>query len=221
MAEAQIADQAALERAGRSVRDRLTQDPSVYRVPVQQAEIFAVGGFLSADECAQIIAMIDSVARPSEVFDKDSYATYRTSYSGNVDPADRFVRMIERRLCDLLGIDIACGETMQGQRYLPGQEFQGHFDYFDTAAFYWPDEERRGGQRSWTAMVFLNAVEEGGATEFTKIGISIQPQPGALLIWNNALPEGRPNPATLHAANPVVHGVKYVITKWFRTRPWG
>ena len=41
-----------------------------------------------------------------------------------------------------------------------------------------------------------------------------------LVLWNNALPDGTVNDDTLHAATPVERGVKYVITKWFRTRPW-
>lgn len=218
--DAPLADQAALIAAGDAVRDRLANDPSVYRVPVDQAEIHAVGDFLSPPECEHLIMMINAAAKPSPVFDKSHAGTYRTSYSGDVDPGDSFVRMIERRLCDLLGLDLAWGETMQGQRYYPGQEFKSHYDFFDTRAFYWPNEIRRGGQRSWTAMAYLNAVEEGGTTDFPQLRVSIPPQQGALLIWNNARPNGTPNPLTLHAATPVVRGVKYVITKWFRTRPW-
>ena len=213
-------DRAGLVRLGETVRARLAADPTVYRVPVDAAEVFAVGQFLSADECTRLMAHIDNVAEPSQTFD-GPYAPYRTSYSGNVDPEDSFVRMIDRRLCDLFGIEPAWGETFQGQRYQPGQEFKGHHDWFDPAAPYWPDEKRRGGQRSWTAMVYLNAVEEGGETDFPKLSIRIAPEPGALLCWNNALPDGTPNPATLHAAMPVLKGTKYVITKWFRTRPWG
>lgn len=63
-------------------------------------------------------------------------------------------------------------------------------------------------------------VEAGGATAFTTLGIAIEPQPGALLLWNNPLADGRPNEATLHAGTPVERGVKYVITKWYRTRTW-
>ena len=33
-------------------------------------------------------------------------------------------------------------------------------------------------------------------------------------------PEGEPNLMTMHAGTPVVRGTKYVITKWYRTRPW-
>ncbi|MCX7864254.1 MAG: 2OG-Fe(II) oxygenase [Novosphingobium sp.] len=213
-------DQSALARVGAAVRKRLDADPSVYKVPVESAELYALSGFLDADECRHLIGLIDAVAKPSQIFEEVYQENYRTSYSGDVDPNDSFVKMIERRLSDLLGLDPSWGESVQGQRYEPGQEFKAHCDWFDTRARYWKEEVRRGGQRSWTAMAFLNDVEEGGATEFPRLGISIPPQQGALLIWNNADYNGVPNDATLHAATPVVRGVKYVITKWFRTRPW-
>lgn len=220
MTDAPLADKAALAEVGTLVRERLSADPAIYKVPVEKAEIFAISDFLSEEECEHLISMIDDVAKPSEVFDEVYQAQYRTSYSGDVNPADSFVRMIERRLSDLLGINISWGESVQGQRYRPGQEFKEHCDWFDTNSDYWKEEVGRGGQRSWTAMVYLNDVEEGGETSFPRIGVSIPPQRGALIVWNNALSDGSPNPDTLHAALPVSAGVKYVITKWFRTRPW-
>ncbi|MBW8754364.1 MAG: 2OG-Fe(II) oxygenase [Sphingomonadales bacterium] len=220
-ADPPLADRAALARVGAAVRQRLEADPSVHRVPVDRAEIFAAGGFLTPDECAHLMAMIDRVAKPSPTFNPESSIRYRTSYSGDVDAGDSFVRMIERRICDLLGLDMTWGETVQGQRYEPGQEFHAHYDWFDTAAAYWPGEAERGGQRSWTAMAYLNDMPEGGATSFVNLGASVQPQAGALLMWNNALPDGSPNPDVRHAALPVTSGVKYIITKWFRTRRWG
>jgi len=213
-------DRKALERVGRQVRARLAADSSVYKVPIENAEVFAVGNFMSPDECSQMMALIDAVARPSELFEDVFIEAYRTSSSGDVDSSDSFVRMIERRLSDLIGLDLAWSEAVQGQRYEPGQEYREHCDWFDTEAAYWKEEVRRGGQRSWTAMVYLNPVEAGGATEFPNLGISFDPQPGALLLWNNATQAGAVNPYTLHTALPVERGVKYVITKWFRTREW-
>ncbi len=213
-------DRKALAKVGEQVRARLAADPGVYRVPVESGEIFAGADFMSADECRQMIEAIEAVARPSELFDDVHIEGYRTSWSGDVDSSDSFVRMIERRLSDLTGMDLAWSESVQGQRYLPGQEYRDHCDWFDSTAAYWKKEVRRGGQRSWTAMVYLNEVEAGGATEFRNLGISFDPQPGVLLLWNNATPEGAVNPEMLHAALPVERGVKYVITKWFRTRVW-
>lgn len=213
-------DRKALAATGESVRTRLGSDPSIYRVPVEQAEIFAVADFLDARECAHMIALIDQVARPSELT-RDIEDDYRTSYSGDVDRTDPVVRAIERRLYDLIGIDASWGETIQGQRYHPGQQFKEHCDWFDTTQPYWKTEAALGGQRSWTGMVYLNTVEQGGVTEFTRIGVTIPPQAGVLLLWNNNRPDGTVNWDTMHAALPVEAGVKYVITKWFRARRWG
>lgn len=218
---APLVDVAALARCGELVRARLAADPSAYRLPTERAEIFAFGEFLSAPECERMMALVDATAQPSAVFDEGQYSNARTSYSGDVDRTDSFVRMIERRIDDLLGLDPTFGESVQGQRYAPGQEFKEHCDWFHTRASYWPTEAKRGGQRAWTAMAYLNDVEEGGVTHFTRIGVRVAPQRGALLVWNNALPDGSPNWDTMHAAEPVVRGTKYVITKWYRTRKWG
>jgi prolyl 4-hydroxylase len=215
-----VPDQKALASIGAAVRSRLATNPDIYRTDNAKIELFALGNFLRSDECAQLCAMIDAIARPSGLHELDYASGFRTSYSGDLDPRDGFVTGISHRIDMLLGVDAAIGEPVQGQRYLPGQEFKPHNDWFYTSESYWPGEEARGGQRSWTAMAYLTPVEVGGATFFTRLGIQIEPKPGVLLIWNNALPDGRPNEDTLHAGMPVLKGAKYVITKWYRTRAW-
>lgn len=216
----QIPDQAALKRVGKSVRERLDADPGAYRIETDLTDMFAIGGFLSPVECGRLCAMIDQVARPSALHEIGYESGFRTSYSGDLDRYDSFVRSISRRIDDLLGLPSQVGEAVQGQRYLPGQQFKPHNDWFYTSEKYWQMERKRGGQRSWTAMAYLNEVEEGGGTHFTEIGINIEPKPGVLLVWNNAKPDGSPNEDTMHAGTPVIKGTKYVITKWYRTRKW-
>jgi prolyl 4-hydroxylase len=213
-------DKKALARIGTLVRERLACAPSVRRLPVEAAEIYASDAFLSASECGHLISLIDASACPSRLLEEKGWQGYRTSYSGDIDTHDAIVRSLEDRLSDFTGIHPACGESAQGQRYECGQYFREHCDWFDTSADYWRSERRCGGQRSWTAMIYLNAVDEGGSTDFTHIDLSIAPMAGSLLLWNNALPDGLPNPLTMHAAQPVTRGVKYVITKWFRVRNW-
>jgi prolyl 4-hydroxylase len=215
-----IADQDGLRKTGNKVRKRLQENRSIYWIEQERAEVFALGDFMSPDECRRMIEMIDATARPSALFDVDYSTGFRTSYSGDVPADDPFVKKISRRIDDLLGIDSRWGETIQGQRYLVGQQFQPHNDWFYTSEKYWELEKGRGGQRSWTAMVFLNDVEAGGTTDFTKLGLSIEPKPGVLLGWNNADRQGVPNEWTMHAGTPVTAGVKYIITKWYRTKPW-
>jgi prolyl 4-hydroxylase len=215
-----VPDQRALAELGVRVRTRLAANPDIYCVATSPVELFAVGDFIGQEDCTRLCAMIDAVARPSSLHELDYASGFRTSYSGDLDPRDPLVAAVSQRIDALLGLDSVIGEPVQGQRYMPGQQFKPHNDWFYTSEGYWPQEEARGGQRSWTAMVYLNDVEAGGATLFTQLGIQIEPKRGALLIWNNALPDGRPNEATLHAGTPVVRGAKYIITKWYRTREW-
>jgi prolyl 4-hydroxylase len=213
-------DKDTLARIGAKVRARLEADESVFKFPTDGAEIYAVANYFTPQECSRLRGLIDATAEPSKLFDNPYESGFRTSYSGNLSRADPFVQMVERKIDDLLGIPSENAETVQGQRYAPGQEFKPHQDYFHTSQPYWPDVRKRGGQRSWTAMAYLNQVEEGGATEFPKLELSIPPQPGVLLIWNNMYADGTPNVDTLHAGRPVVKGTKYIITKWYRARKW-
>lgn len=213
-------DEGRLCQIGRKLRERLAQIPEIYSMPTEQAEIWALGDFLSPEECTRLMPMIDATAVPSSAYDAKYESGYRTSYSGNLDPTDPLVKRIGRRIDDLLGIDAHFGESIQGQRYFPGQEFQPHMDWYADNTPYWDIERDRGGQRCITAMIYLNQVEEGGATDFTNLSLSIEPKPGVLLIWNNADHSGVPNPMTEHAGKPVVRGVKYVLTKWYRANRW-
>jgi prolyl 4-hydroxylase len=214
-------DQAALASTGALVRARLDGDPSVYKVPVAGAELWTRGAFLSEDECDRLAAMIDAAAEPSGILSHGYTEVWRTSSSANFDRSDPFIQQIERQIDGFVGLPGEWGETIQGQRYEPGQQFRDHLDTFWTEAEYWADEARRGGQRAATAMVFLSDVEAGGETEFARLGASVPPQKGVILAWNNVTADGSLNEMTLHAGRPVERGVKYIITKWYRTRPWG
>lgn len=215
---ASIPDQDALKRIGAKTREKLEAVPGIYKMPTDKAEIFILSNFLTSDECRRFITMIDVVAQPSELHETAYIENFRTSSSGNFHPKDPFVKGVSDRIDKLLGMPSILGEAIQGQRYLPGQEFKPHNDWFYTDQPYWKDERKRGGQRCWTAMAFLNKVPQGGHTHYTEVGARIEPKPGALVIWNNAKPDGTPNEDTMHAGTPVIEGSKYVLTKWYRVR---
>ena len=209
-----------LRAIGEDVRQRIAAHSDIYQVPNDHAEIYALGDFLTPAECAQMRNLIDACAKPSEAYDQEDRGAYRTSFSGNVDSADPFVREIKQRTDDLLGIPSEYGESLQGQRYLPTQEFKPHYDWFPSHGSYFEHEMQHGGQRCYTAMIFLNEVEEGGTTDFPDLELSFEPKEGVLLAWNNARPDGLPNLHTLHAGRPVVRGEKYIVTQWYRTGRW-
>jgi prolyl 4-hydroxylase len=167
-----------------------------------------------------LIAKIDADAVPSTLYAGTEQEGFRTSYSCHLNRWDAFIAKVEARMSDVLGIDNDYAETMQGQRYHVGQEFKAHHDFFHPSQSYWAQEGPGGGQRSWTAMIFLNEPKEGGATEFPHLGLGVRPQAGMMLIWNNIKPDGTLNYKTLHSGTPVIRGVKHIITKWYRQNDW-
>jgi prolyl 4-hydroxylase len=207
---------------GVRVASRLRARPNAMQLPTKALDIFVVRDFLNPKICAELIARIDATRQPSGVLGDypDDDPDYRTSESCNLHPADPVVVTVEALIAELTGIDPAHGETIQGQRYAAGQQFKPHHDFFYTDQPYWPEQERNGGQRTWTAMMFLNTPEGGGQTAFPTANIKISPRAGNLLAWNNLDALGEPNMGSLHQGMPVEAGVKYIITKWFRERPW-
>jgi prolyl 4-hydroxylase len=198
---------------------RLARMPGVQRVPTRELELFIVRGFLDPASCAALIERIDERRRPSQIADDVGIANYRTSETCDLDWRDPLVAEVDAKIAGLLGLSLDASEPIQGQRYAPGQEFKAHTDTFEPGGYDFYLHTAETGQRTWTAMIYLNEPEEGGATRFKAIGKTIQPETGKLLAWNNLLTDGQPNPATLHQGMKVRRGTKYIVTKWFREQP--
>jgi prolyl 4-hydroxylase len=206
---------------GAPVVARLMAAGGVQKVPSPKLDLFIARRLLPPELCAALIAGIDTVRRPSTIADSNGDAAYRTSETGDLFKTDPAVIDTERRIAALTGLDGRYGEPLQGQRYAAGQEFKGHTDYFEPRGV---DFERFcsvAGNRTWTVMIYLNEPEAGGATRFKAIDKIVQPETGKLVAWNNRREDGTLNPATIHQGMKVRNGVKYVITKWFREKPWG
>lgn len=205
---------------GAQVSARLANNPAVSPIMLDGIQAYYFDDFLPPVACDALIARIDAGRRPSTLLSDRPEENYRTSESCDLDRWAPDIRPIDEGIASLLGIAPEQGETMQGQRYAPGQHFRAHHDYFFETENYWQRVRKEGGQRTWTAMVYLNDVEEGGATWFPQAGIRVVPKRGLLLIWNNMALDGSPNTLTLHEGMPVIRGVKYVVTKWFREGNW-
>jgi prolyl 4-hydroxylase len=206
---------------GETSAERLMAYSGVRRVPSARLELFDRPGFLSPELCMRLIALIDQGRRPSTIADPNGDAYFRTSETCDLDSSEPAVRELEGLLRELSAIDPAHGEPVQGQRYEVGQEFKPHTDYFEPDGQDFAKFCSIAGQRTWTFMIYLNHVEAGGATRFKVIDKLFRPETGKLVCWNNHRPDGSLNAATLHHGMKVRKGVKYVITKWYRERPWG
>ena len=191
------------------------------RLPFPKLELLQMRDFLDPDFCAELVTMIDAKRRPSTLADHYGDDTFRTSETCDLPMDDPRTQRLDAMLASISGIDPMHGEPLQGQRYAVGQEFKPHCDYFNPGGDDWEKYCAVAGQRTWTFMIYLNEPEAGGATRFKVVKKSFQPETGKLVCWNNRRPDRTTNPNTMHHGMKVRKGTKYVITKWYRERPWG
>ncbi|MDO9485663.1 MAG: 2OG-Fe(II) oxygenase [Actinomycetota bacterium] len=88
-------------------------------------------------------------------------------------------------------------ENASLNRYAIGQQYRDHFDFHPNNV------------RVLSAVLYLNDVEEGGETTFTRFDYSVQPRAGRLVMFPS-------NYIYRHAALPPRSGKKYAIAYWAR-----
>jgi len=199
---------------------RLTGAAGVQKVPHPEIDMFIVKRFLSPDECRGLCELINIDRRPSTIADSNGDPTYRTSETCDLSAADPLVAAVNARIDELLGLASAYGEPLQGQHYDVDQTFKAHTDYFEPDGLDYEKHCARAGQRTWTAMAYLNVPKAGGNTVFGHVKKTVQPEIGKLVVWSSVNRWGIVNPWTMHEARPIRAGEKYVITKWYRERHW-
>jgi prolyl 4-hydroxylase len=182
-------------------------------------EIFTIPNFLTDEECDYLCSLIEanntrsSVAGSGNV--SSTYNEGRTSSTSNLMDSDEIVNTINQRMYDELNISLEYSEPTQGQIYQVGQEFRHHHDYFVGDGY--TNHCLSSGQRTWTFMIYLNDVEEGGETEFIRLDNKrFEPTKGTAVVWKNSDGTGKVYPDSSHAGLPVIKGKKIIITKWFR-----
>lgn len=181
-------------------------------------EIFTIPQFLTNEECDHIVGLTELGSVRSSVAGIGAEATKydegRTSSTAVLHETDPTVLAVNKRMHDHLGIEVGKSEPTQGQIYQVGQEFRHHQDAFGKEAYH--NHCLSSGQRTWTFMIYLNDVEEGGETDFPTLQKTFQPVKGTAVVWKNSDGTGTENSAALHAGLPVKKGKKVIITKWFR-----
>ena len=208
-------------RPGESSAQHLLARKGMQRVPTSKLEMFILRNFLDKVECDALVERIEARRRPSTLANFNGDDDFRTSETCDLDHDDPVVAALNAKFVEVSGIDPAYGETMQGQRYEVGQEFKAHTDCFEPNSADWDKYCSVAGQRTWTFMIYLNTVPAGGATRFKALDKIVKPERGKLLAWNNRHADGSVNMASMHHGMKVRKGIKYVITRWYRERPWG
>jgi len=191
--------------------------PNLRKVDTPKLDLYMLDDFLSAKECAKLVALIGHHLRPSTLTHYPADTAFRTSQTAHLCHLRSPVALaVDTKICKTLGIRDEYSEGTQAQRYDVGQQFKPHWDFFQPGSDVYRRLAGVRGNRTWTFMVYLNDDLEGGATRFTEIDYAVQPKAGMALFWNNLREDCSPNTMMMHAGEPVTRGHKVIITKWFR-----
>ena len=186
------------------------------KINARNLEIYRIPNFLNSEECDNFINIINnSDLKKSTVYEANAptESLHRTSKTCYFKDTDIFTIDVESRICKTLGINNRFSEKIQGQKYAIGDEFKNHTDTFDQELL-----PTTNGQRTWTFMIFLNEVTEGGYTSFPYAYTAVKPEKGMALIWNSLNTNKSMNVFSTHCGMPVLKGEKYILTKWFREK---
>jgi prolyl 4-hydroxylase len=201
---------------------RARTHPDIQQLPTSKAQIYVWKNFLVPEVCDGVIRLIDERLRDSTTADAFADPKVRTSRTADIGmQGHNLILELDELIAEALGIHWSYTDITQGQRYDLEQEYKAHYDYFIPGTHQHQVFCQFLGQRTWTFMIYLNDVEEGGGTRFRRLERTIMPERGKAVIWNNLNPDGSVNPYTIHHGMKVRKGSKYIITKWFRERGWG
>ncbi|OGA99885.1 MAG: proline dioxygenase [Burkholderiales bacterium RIFCSPHIGHO2_12_FULL_69_20] len=219
---------ATLPPAVRVPEPALAGSPSQLRVhdrevrvllTLQNPRVVVFGGFLSDDECDDLVAaaaprMVRSETVVNETGGNEVNAA-RTSdgmFFGRGESA--LCQRIEARIAALLNWPLVNGEGLQVLHYRPGAEYKPHHDYFDPAQPGMAAVLKRGGQRVGTLVMYLNTPLQGGGTVFPDVQLEVAPIKGNAVFFSYE--RAHASTRTLHGGAPVIAGDKWVATKWLR-----
>ena len=192
--------------------------PNAKRVETDKINLNIIEDFLDEKTCTHLMNIIKKNHYESTIttVDTEPDKYFRTSKTADMPQSDPVVKALESQICNYLGIEMERSETTQGQYYEIGNEFKPHTDWFTRNSDEWEKFAAVQGQRTWTFMLYLNDVEEGGETEYTDLHIAMKPKRGMGIFWNNMDSNGNELQDTIHWGKPPIKGKKFVITKWFR-----
>ncbi|HEY3637557.1 MAG TPA: 2OG-Fe(II) oxygenase [Rhizomicrobium sp.] len=214
-----------LERIGvRENPDVLTKALPTRSVS-ETPRISVIENFASKEICEWLIARARPRIGRAMVYDRNigggRVEEARNNYSVAFDIAqsDIILMLIRARIAGSAEVSPEGLEATAILNYLPGQQFEPHFDFLDSAVPGYTDDLRSNGQRVATFLLYLNEEFDGGETEFPELGWRYKGRTGdALLFWNvdgSELPDRR----TLHAGLPPTSGEKWLLSQWLRKRP--
>ncbi len=188
---------------------------------IDQPLVVFLDDVLSHEECDLLIERSrDRLARSTTVdpsSGKDAVIEARSS-EGTFFPlnADPLIATIDARVSSIMNLPIENGEGLQILHYHTGGQYTPHYDYFAPSDPGSATHVANGGQRVSSLVMYLNDVDDGGATVFPELNLSVGPKKGAGVYFEYCNSRNQLDPLSLHGGLPVLKGEKWVATKWMR-----
>jgi prolyl 4-hydroxylase len=178
--------------------------------------VYELKDFLSLDHCNSLIELSQPQFTKTSTLGKeiDGYRVAQGAWlTSNHEPVTLLRKMVSE-------YTLLPEENMEGThivKYEIGGEYKVHHDFFHPGESYYEKEvTKRGGQRTKSALVYLNNEFTGGETEFPQLNIKVTPQAGKLVVWDNIKSDGTLDYTSIHAGLPVISGIKYIAVIWIR-----
>lgn len=190
----------------------------------REPEVVLHRGWLPLLACRLLVAGAVAELQPSLTYDpvsgRQMAHPVRTSYSMTFMPwlLDPSIATIQRLLAAHCNIQPHQCEVLGLLRYHPGQAYQLHYDAFAQDSPGAQQGLQDGGQRTRTALIYLNEDYTGGETRMEHLNIEVKGGTGDLLVFDNVDAQGRQHRDSLHAGKPVEDGTKWLLSQWYRER---
>ena len=188
-------------------------------------KIYEYPNFLSDNECNKIIELSKKNIKRSTVItdeSKEEISNVRTSSNtflkNHIDP---LLEKIDNSINSITGINKDKYEDLQIVNYKPEQLYEAHWDacdpYYDKRCI---NDNKRGGLRFATFIIYLNDNFTGGETEFPKHNFKAKPKTGkAVLFFNLNDDNTNRRDNSFHGGLPPIVGEKWMCNKWIRLKP--
>lgn len=129
---------------------------------------------------------------------------------------------IKKYICKKTNLPLENQEEILVTKYSSGGKYDDHYDSFITkkksifTQEFFDESMKKGGQRKYTFVFYLNDDFSGGETYFSKIDYKIIPKTGKVAYWKNTDSEGKTNELTLHRGSEVLSGEKWIVVVYVR-----
>jgi prolyl 4-hydroxylase len=128
------------------------------------------------------------------------------------------VQLLRMRIARVSGVEAGMLEAPEVLRYAVGEQYKLHVDYLNTGVPRFAEHVRIHGQRTKTALIYLNDGYAGGETDFPRLGIRFRGRPGDALVFENVGRDGNGDARTAHEGRAPSAGEKWLLSQWIRDK---